>query len=70
MTKLINVMMEKFKKLDLFGVGVFKICLISFGVLLGTSKHDLFKKVKPLVFGTFLCSYILLMYEFILNTDN
>lgn len=61
--KAIHIVMQRFHEMDVFDVGIFKACLVSFGILVGTYATRLCRKLAPLVWVAFIGSYILLIYR-------
>lgn len=54
---------EKFRNFSIWEIGVFKLCLMSFGVLVGTYMHKACKKMAPLLWIFFIASYAILIYK-------
>ena len=56
------------ERLNTFGIvewSILKICMMSFGMLVGIYTYSTSKKMKPLLWITFLVSYIYLMYKIV-----
>lgn len=60
---LIDFMISRVTAFSIFDWGIFKICLISFGVLLGTLYNKLFKKLAPLVAVVFIATWVYMLWR-------
>lgn len=64
MNYLIQSAMSRLQTFSVVDVGIFKICLICFGILLGTYNAKYAKKISPILIGIFISSYIYLIFKF------
>lgn len=65
MWTLVDYAMEKFREFDWMDLGIFKLCLVSFGVLVGVCAEKHCKKWLPVIAATFFFSYLFLIYRLI-----
>lgn len=63
----LDYLIERFKQMNVLDIGIFKTCLISLGILLGTYAHRTFRKFAPLVWIVFLGSYLVLIYRLLIS---
>ncbi len=56
---------DRFSLLDWKDLSVFKLCIFSFGLLLGIYKSELLKKYSSLIWITFLGAYIYVIYKLV-----
>lgn len=59
----VDFAMEKFHKFDIKDAGIFKICLMALGILMGMYWHKQFKKISPFIWLIFIASYGYLIYS-------
>lgn len=62
---IIDCAMEKFKTFDVVDMGILKVCLISFGILVGVLGEAKLRKSVPAIIMIFIASYVYIMYKFI-----
>ena len=65
----IDFAMDRLHNFNLVDVGVFKICLLTLGILLGIYHHRKLKKISPLIWLTFIGAYIYLIYTVFVKPD-
>lgn len=71
MWALLDTAMKKFRGFNVADVGIFKICLITFGFLIGLLASDCCKKYKLLFTFIFLFAYLYVIYRFMMiDTDD
>lgn len=64
---LLNYSMEKARSFSILDFAVFKICLLSFGIWLGSQFSKFFKRFRVFVFLGFVASYIYLIWRLFLR---
>lgn len=70
MKNFINWAMKKIQNFDVCEIALFKLSLISFGILIGSQlKKGCKKKFVPFVFLTFIFSYAALVFK-MLQSNN
>lgn len=62
---LIKILMDEFRSMTVAEVAVFKACLISLGVLIGTYFSKTLKRFAPVFWVVFIASYLVMIYRFI-----
>lgn len=70
MNYLIQVAMTRLQEFSVLDVGIFKICLICFGILLGAYNAKFAKKTSPVLIGIFIASYIYLIFKFFFSKED
>lgn len=63
----VNGLMNRFRNLEIWEVGVFKACLFSLGVLVGTYFSKSLKKLAPLFWIAFIGGYLYLIYRLLVE---
>lgn len=63
MKNLITRNMEEVKSFSIMDFGIFKICIMAFGILSGVYFYKFFDKAKPVVWTGFLGSTAYLIYR-------
>lgn len=63
MKNLVNSTMEEAKTFSVMDFGIFKIVMITFGILSGVYFYKFFKKARPAVWATFGGSAIYMIYR-------
>ena len=66
----VDFAMEKFRQFDIKDAGIFKICLIAFGILMGMYWHKQFKKASPFIWLIFIASYGYLIYTLFFKKED
>lgn len=66
---LIDFIMEKFQKFNIWDFAVFKSCVISFGLILGSHFSKTFKKFTPILIVVALASYSYIIYKIFFKKD-
>lgn len=61
--KLVGYSMDRLKGFSVLDFGIFKTCLISFGILIGARFAKFLKKFEIFVLLTFIASFIFLVYR-------
>lgn len=59
----LDYLTDRFKGFDIWEIGVFKVCLLAFGVLIGLYAGKTCRKFAPLVWIAFIASYIYVIYK-------
>lgn len=56
-------MMKRAKTFEIEDFAALKVCLFSFGLLLGSSFSKFFKRLSPLIKAMFVLSYVFLIWR-------
>lgn len=62
-------LLAEFRTLSVAEVGVFKICLVCLGLLLGLQEKKVLKPYQPLILITLLSSYAYLIFRLLIKPD-
>lgn len=60
--KIYDITMKSFKKYTIFDIGVFKLCLMVFGMIVTLLFYDMIKPYLTCLIITFILSYLYLIY--------
>lgn len=59
----LNDVWDRFSMFDWKDLGVVKVCILAFGILLGIYGKSYLKKYTPLILITFLGTYVYIIYR-------
>ncbi len=61
--RMIYFMMKRAKTFEMEDFAALKLCLVSLGLLLGSTFSNFFKKLSPLIKAVFIISYAFLIWR-------
>ena len=68
-TSLIKFMLARAKDFSLLDFALFKLCLVSFGLYIGSKFAEFFKKFRIVILISFIISYAYMLWSIFIRED-
>lgn len=68
-TSLIKFMLARAKDFSLLDFALFKLCLVSFGLYIGSKFAEFFKKFRIVILISFIISYAYMLWRIFIRED-
>lgn len=64
-----STLLERFRTFNVAEIAVFKVCLITFGILIGIAGRPILKPFRSALSAAFVSSYLYLMFRLIVAPE-